>query len=177
MRKLLQFLLNNPFTHLPIHSLTHLLKKHLFPFSFFLLPFLVGCATKTTPVFVTVKSPQIKISDEGFLKEGIGYKEIIIYKLGNVPLRFTLKENKICLNNECINKYMFMKKYFNGYDKDFFDKILNKKPLRKGDIKKTSSGFIQKSFNFIYVVKKESVFFKDRQKGIIIFIKYLKEKN
>ena len=191
MKKLLQFLLNYPSTHLPIHPSTHppihpsthppihpsthSLKKHLLILSFFLFPFLVGCATKTTPVFVTIKSPQIKISDEGFLKEGIGYKEIIIYKLGNVPLKFILKEDVICINDKCINKYTFMQKYFSGYNKDFFDKILNKKPILNNNIKKTDEGFIQKSTNFTYIVKKDSVLFKDRKKGIVIFIKYLKD--
>ena len=146
----------------------------IFHFSLFI--FIIGCATKTTPIFVTINSPQIKISDEGFLKQSAGYKEIIIYKLGSIPIKFTLKENKICINNKCINKYLFMKKYFKGYEKNFFDKILSKKPLSKGNIKTTTSGFIQKSNSFIYIVKKNSIFFKDKKRKILIFIKYLKEK-
>jgi len=176
MKKLLQFLLNYLFTHSLIHSFTHSLKKYLFPLSFFLLPFLVGCSTKTTPIFVTINSPNIKVSDEGFLKEGFGYKEIIIYKAGNAPVRFTLKKDKICVNNKCFNKYLFIKRYFNGYSKDFFDKILAKEPLTNENIKKTSEGFVQKSTNFIYIVKKNSVLFKDKSRHIIVFIKYLKEK-
>ncbi len=148
---------------------------YIFHFTFFI--FLVGCATKTTPVFVSIYSPQIKISDEGFLKEAPGYKELIIYKLGSEPVSFTLKENKICVNYHCFNKKDFMQKYFKGFKKDFFDKILNKEPLSVGIITKTSNGFIQKSKNIIYMVKKNEVLFKDRQRKIIIFIKFLRSKN
>jgi len=150
-------------------------KNVLLIFHFSLFIFIIGCATKTTPVFVTINSPQIKISDEGFLKEGVGYKEIIIYKAGSIPISFVLEKNKICINSRCINKYSFMKKYFKGYKKDFFDKILNKKPL-KGKIKKISDGFIQKSDNFIYIVRKNRILFKDKKRRIVIFIKYLKDK-
>ena len=161
-----------PSTHLIISSFT----RFLLPIFLFLLPFLSGCATKTTPVFVTIKSPQIKLSDEGFLKEGLGYKEIIIYKAGSIPVKFLLKQNQICVNNKCFNKYLFIEHYFYGYKKDFFDRILSKKPLSLKNIKKINGGFIQKSKNFLYIVKKNSVLFKDKKRKIIIFIKFLKEK-
>ena len=138
--------------------------------------FFIGCATKTTPVYVSIKSPEIRVSDEGFLKEGYGYKEIVIYKAGSVPVKLLLKENRICVNNKCYNKYMFVKKYFRGYEKDFFDKILSKKPLSLKNIQKTGDGFVQKSKYITYIVKKNSVLFKDRKNHIIIFIKYLKER-
>ena len=138
--------------------------------------FFIGCVTKTTPVYVSIKSPEIRVSDVGFLKEGYGYKEIVIYKAGSVPVKLLLKENRICVNNKCYNKYMFVKKYFRGYEKDFFDKILSKKPLSLKNIQKTGDGFIQKSKNITYIVKKNSVLFKDRKNHIIIFIKYLKER-
>ena len=143
---------------------------------FVLFIFFIGCAPKTTPIFVTINSPKIKISDEGFLKEGFGYKEIIIYKVGNFPIKFLLKQNQICVNNKCFNKYFFIKHYFYGYEKDFFDKILSEKPLSLKFIKKTSNGFVQKSKYIIYIVKKNSVLFKDKKRKIVVFIKFLKEK-
>ena len=158
-----------------IYIFTHWLKKYLL-FSFFFLPFLTGCATKTTPVFVTLKSPQIKIADEGFLKQGLGYKELTIYKAGSVPVSFLIKNNVICINNQCVNKYLFMKKYFPGLSKNFFDIILQKKPLSLKSYKKTNNGFIQKSKNIFYLVNKNSVLFKDKKNKITIFIKYLKDK-
>ena len=142
--------------------------------NFFFFIFIFGCSVKTTPVFVTLNSPKIKISDEGFLKQGLGYKELTIYKAGNVPLKFLIKDNEICLNNKCINKYYFIKTYLNEEDKNIFDTILDKKPFKNIKIKKIKDGFIQKK-GFFYKVTKNSVLFKD--KNIIIFIKYLKDRN
>ena len=149
------------------------LSFYILPFTFFI--FLAGCATKTIPVYVNINSPQIKVSDEGFLKEAPGYKQLIIYKAGNEPVKFTLKQNEICIDNECIDKNIFIKKYFKYLKKDFFDKILNKKPLELKFYKKTKNGFIEKSENIYYRVSKNSVLFKDKKGKIVIFIKYLKE--
>ena len=148
---------------------------YIFHFTFFI--FLMGCVTKTTPIFITLKTSDIKISDEGFLKEGINYKKLIIYKAGNEPVELLLKQNQICINHQCYNKYLFMKKYFNGLNKDFFDRILSKKPLSLKFYKKTKNGFIQKSDNIFYKVTKNSVLFKDKKNKIFILIKYLKDKN
>ena len=150
------------------------LKFFIFHFSFSI--FLIGCAVKTTPVYVNIVSPKIKISDEGFLKESFFYKKLIIYKAGSKPIELTLRDNKICINKECFNKYMFMKEYFNGLSKDFFDKILNKKPLSLKFYKKTKNGFFQKSDTLFYKVTKNSVLFRDRKNKIVILIKNLKEK-
>jgi len=176
MKKLLKSLPIHPSTHLPIYPFTRLLKKFLLPF-FFLLSFLTGCATKTTPVYISINSPVIKISDEGFLKEGPGYKEIVIYKAGFAPVKLLIKEDRICVNNRCFNKYLFMRRYFKGFKKDIFDKILNKKPLSLKFYKKTKNGFLEKSDNIYYLVRKNSVLFKDKKEHITIFIKYLKENN
>ena len=151
--------------------------KRFFIFHFTLFIFFIGCAVKTTPVFVTINSPKIKIADEGFLKEGSGYKELIIYKAGSEPVSFTLEENKICVNNHCFNKKDFMKKYFKGLKEDVFDKILNKEPLSFGFYKKTKDGFIEKSENIYYQVSKNSVLLKDKKEKTVIFIKYLRSKN
>ncbi len=151
------------------------LSFYIFHFTFFI--FLAGCATKTIPVYVNINSPQIKVSDEGFLKEAPGYKQLIIYKAGNEPVSFTLKQDEICINNNCINRYIFMQKYFRGLKKDIFDKILNKEPLSLGFYQKTKDGFVEKSENIYYRVSKNSVLFKDKKEKITIFIKYLRSKN
>jgi len=148
----------------------------IYPFIYLFIVFLFGCAPRTTPIFVTINSPKLKLSDEGFLKEGAGYKEIIIYKDAVVPIKFLLKQNQICVNNQCFNKYLFVEHYFKGYKKDFFDRILSRKPLSLKIIKKTKNGFIQKSKNILYIVRKNSVLFKDKKRHIIIFIKFLKDK-
>ena len=147
------------------------MKKNILYFLLFIFfIFLIGCASKTTPIFVTIKSPKIRISDEGFLEEGTGYKKLVIYKLGSTPITIILKNNLACINNKCINKYIFVKKYFNIDDKNIFDIILNKKPFDNVKIIKIKDGFIQKK-GFFYKVTNNIVLFK--RKNLIIYIKFL----
>jgi len=142
---------------------------------FFILIFFIGCSEKTTPIFMTFHSKKFKFSDQGFLKEGFGYKEIIIYKNGIKPIKFTVKNSYICFQDQCFNKKRFIKKYIGDYKVDFFDKILDKKNLGFGVIEKTKNGFIEKDKTRFYLVNKNKVLFKDRQKHLIILIKYLKD--
>jgi len=145
-------------------------------FSFVILIFL-GCATKTEPIFMSVNSPKLKFADQGFIKKGFGYKEIVIYKDGIEPVRFVIKNSYICIQNQCFDKKRFMKEYKINYSPDFFDKILDKKTLDFGTVVKTKNGFIEKDKTRFYLVNKNKVLFKDRQNHIIIFIRYLKDIN
>ena len=62
------------------------------------------------------------------------------------------------MNNRCINKKLFIKRFFgNSYPSDFLDKILNKKCIK---------GFFCKEY-------KNKIIFKDKKRGIVIFIKEL----
>ena len=144
--------------------------NYFFIFIFFIF---FGCATKTDPIFLTIKSPKIRVSDSGFLERGINYKKLVIYKAGAKPVEIVLKENKICFNNRCFNKYMFLKDYFGIENKNFFDTILNKKPFENVKIKKIKNGFIQKD-KFFYKVTKNSVIYK--KDNLIFLIKFLGEK-
>ena len=136
------------------------LKKTLFftfHFSFFI--FLFGCSAKTTPVYAVIKTPTVKVADQGFIKEGFGYKKIIIYKAGNTPIEITVSKFNVCMNNKCVNKSLFIKEYFGkNYPSDFLDKILNKECIE---------GFFCKKY-------KNKILFKDKKKGIVIMIKELK---
>ena len=147
------------------------MKFIFFIFHFIIFTFFISCSTK--PVFITFKSPKIKISDEGFLEEGIGYKKLIIYKIGSAPIEIVLKRDVICFEGKCVNKYIFMKNYLGIEDKNFFDTILEKKPFENIKLIKIKNGFIQKS-NFFYKVTKNSILFK--KKNLIIYIKFLREK-
>jgi hypothetical protein len=134
-------------------------KITLFIFHFSLYIFAAGCATKTTPVYAVVKSPDIKIADQGFLKEGFGYKRLVIYKDANVPLTITVKNSEICFEGRCISKESFIKKYFGeNYGYDFLDRLLEFKCPKQGFCKK----------------EKNKILFKDRQKKILILIKKIK---
>jgi hypothetical protein len=124
----------------------------------FIFIFFVGCSIKTTPIYAVIKTPKIKLSDQGFIKEGLGYKEIIIYKSGVSPFKITIKNSFICLNNKCMDKEKFINTYLGKeYPSDFFDKILNKECIK---------GFFCKKY-------KDKILFKDKKKGIVIMIKEL----
>ena len=154
------------------------IKKLLFfIFYFTLLIFFTACSMKTTPIYAVIKTPKIKIADEGFMKQGFGYKKIIIYKAGMKPFSVTIKNSFICFNNKCQNKRDVIKSLNKKYPQDFFDKILNQKPLEfLGKIKKIENGFIQKKDGYLYKVTENKVLFKDKNANILILIKYLKDK-
>jgi len=139
--------------------------------------FLIGCSVKTTPVYVTLKTPKIKISDQGFLKEGKGYKEFELYK-GGVGYKIVLKNSSVCLNSSCMNKEKFIKEYLGeDYPPCFLDCVIEGKPVKKfGKITKINGGFIQKNVNVYYSIQKNKVLFKDRRNGIVVLIKKLMEK-
>ncbi len=151
------------------------MKKLLFVF---LMLFFVGCSVKTTPVYAVIKTPKIKISDQGFLKEGFGYKEIIIYKTGLKPFKVTIKNSYICLNSKCMDKEKFVKEYLNeDYPADIFDLIIEGKPIKNfGKITKIKSGFIQRKEGIFYKVQKDKVLFRDKNQNIVIMVKRLREK-
>jgi hypothetical protein len=130
----------------------------LFTFHFSLFILLLGCAVKTTPVYAVIKTPKIKVADQGFIKEGFGYKKLIIYKAANVPVSITVKNSFICFNGKCIDKSKFIKEFLpEGYPDDFFDKILNKE---------CPGGYFCKKSG-------ERILFRDRKNKILIMIKEL----
>jgi len=134
--------------------------KKIFILYFSVLIIFGGCATKTTPVYTVIKTPQFKAADQGFIKEGFGYKKLIIYKAANEPLEITLRNSYICVNGGCMDKEKFMKKYMpKGYPTDFFDMILSKKCPKGFYCKKSSN----------------KILFKDRKNGILIMIKDLND--
>jgi len=131
---------------------------YILHFTFYI--FVVGCSVKTTPVYAVIKTPKFKASDQGFIKEGFGYKKLIIYKAANEPLEITLRNSYICFNGGCAEEKRFIKKYMpKGYPPDFFDMILSKK---------CPKGFYCKE-------SKNKILFKDRKNGILIMIKALND--
>jgi len=144
---------------------------------FFILIFFIGCAEKTTPIFMTFHSKKIKFSDQGFLKEGFGYKEIIIYKDGIKPIKFIIKNSYVCFQDQCLDKQRFVKEFIGDYNVNFFDKILDREVLGFGKIKKIKTGFIEKDNSKFYLVTKDKVLFKDKKNHLIVLIKFLKDNN
>ena len=128
----------------------------LFTFYFSLFILMFGCSTKTTPIYAVIKTPKIKVADQGFIKEGFGYKDIVIYKAGNVPVKIRIKNSQVCMDGKCIDKETFVKEYLSkDYPADFFDKILNKECIK---------GYFCKS-------SKNKIIFKDRKHNVLIILK------
>jgi len=140
-------------------------KMNIKTIAFYILHFtfyisLLGCATKTTPVYAVIKTPDFKVADQGFLKEGFGYKALVIYKTGNVPVKIVVKNSVVCLNGRCLNKKKFIKSFLGAnYPSDFLDKLLEYKCPK----------------NFYCIKKEDTILFKDRNKKITIFLKTIKD--
>jgi hypothetical protein len=147
------------------------IKVFHFPFFIFNL-FFFGCATKTTPVYTVIKTPFLKVSDQGFLKKGFNYKKLIIYKDANIPVEIALYKNYICMNKKCVSKEIFIKKLSSDYQKNLLDLIIDRKALKNlSKITKLKNGFLQKNYRFFYLVTDKKVLFKDKLKKIVIMIK------
>jgi hypothetical protein len=81
------------------------------------------------------------------------------------------------MNSRCMSKEKFVKNLSPDYPPDILDNIINGQPLEfLGKITKIKNGFVQKNGRFYYLVKGNKILFKDRQKNIVVFIKYLREK-
>ena len=134
----------------------------------------LGCSVKVTPVYTVIKTPNIKVADQGFLEERFNYKKLIIYK-ANVPFEMYVYSDRVCLNKKCVSKRAFIYKLSPDYPANFLDNILDKKPINNfGKIINLKNGFMQKTKRFYYLVTNKKVLFKDRQKNIIILIKEIK---
>ena len=145
------------------------MKKYLF-----LIFFLAGCSYKTTPVIVAFKKNNFAINDQGFIKHGLLDNKIEVYNVGHLAFVMRVTPYAICINEKCYIKHLFIKQLNPSYPDDLFDLILTKKPLKDIKIYKTKQGFIQKTKDFIYIVSKNKVVFKDKKKRFLFMIK---EKN
>jgi hypothetical protein len=140
---------------------------------FLLLLIFTGCTYKTTPIAFTFKAPNIKINDQGFLKTNFYSKVIEVYMVGKLAFVFKVYNSKICVDNKCYDKKLFVKNLNKEYPITLFDDLINKKPLPNIKIVEEKSGFTQKNDKIIYQVAPKKVFFIDKNKKIVFFIKNL----
>ena len=155
--------------------------KNLF---FIVAVLFAGCATKQfthkQSKIVTIKSPEIKFNDIGYIKHDTDYIELELYSVG-VAID-TIKINRlICVKDGCMSKSSFNEKYLNkAYPDDTIKDILMSKPIFSGkNLQKTNFGFIQKikskDYNIIYKVSKNETYFKDKKNHIIFKLKDMDE--
>ncbi len=140
---------------------------------FLLLLIFTGCAYKTTPIVFSFKAPNTRINDQGFLKKNFYSKIIEVYMVGKLAFVFKVYTSKICINDKCYNKKLFVKNLNRNYPVRLFDILIDKKPLPNIKIVNNKNGFIQQNRNILYKVTKNQVFFIDKVKKIVFFIKTL----
>jgi len=101
----------------------------------FLLIGLNGCVNRqfkevsVEPIYLIVKTPKQKFSDQGFLKRREDGIILEIYK-GLKPYRLALLGNRVCVNGKCTDRKRFLTELgMEGYPPTIFELILNQQPL------------------------------------------------
>jgi len=140
---------------------------------FLIVMLFTGCVYKTTPIAFTFKAQNIKINDQGFLKTNSYSKIIEVYMMGKLAFVFKVYNSQICINDKCYDKKLFVKNLNSNYPVNLFDYLIAKKPLPNIKIVKNENGFMQKNGKILYQVTKKKVFFLDKKKKIVFFMKNL----
>lgn len=153
--------------------------------SLFLGLFLSACASKSSfnnskSVFITIKTPQIKQQEAGFLYTEGEMVRLEIYKLGQPIVKLEVATLS-CLNGTCAPKMMLNEKLFkNAHYDGFLSDILRAKPLYSGkNLVKTKCGFTQqiaeKAYEIEYSVCDGVVDFYEKKAKIVFVMKDLEQ--
>lgn len=139
-----------------------------------------ACSIKNYDVtqtkIIIIKSPKIKFSDLGYIRNSDDSVELELFVAGNAIQKITINY-LICTSDGCMSKKGFNKDYLNeSYPSDMLQNILLAKPIYGGENRvKTSDGFRQQirdaSVDIIYKITSNTTFFKDRKNNIIFKIK------
>ena len=138
----------------------------------------MGCAYKsyTEKIFLIIKTPKYKLSDQGFLNRIGQEKQLILYK-EFMPYKIIIKRNFVCEGEKCLSKKAFLRKIgLSDYPTNILDLILEGKPLpffKSSNQSFEPSNFTQKNNRFFYKVKNKEIKFKDYRKKIIIVLRKL----
>lgn len=146
--------------------------------------FFSACSIKnyehTQTKIVTIKSPKIKFSDMGYLRNSQKSIELELFMAGKSIEKIAIN-HLICVSSGCMSKSGFNKDYLNSaYPEDILQDILLSHAIYDGaNLSKTAEGFTQKikdeDVDISYRVESGGVFFKDRKNGIIFNIKDIDE--
>lgn len=160
------------------------MKLCLYILSFILGLFLCACASKASfnsskAVFVSLKSPQVRFAEAGFLYHNKQNTKIEIYKLAQPFFTLDIRDKKICVNKYCTSKTNFNKKFFqNAHYDEIISDIINAKALYRGlNFKQQDCGFEQNltsksdKFAISYKVCNDEVFFEDSKNKITFSLK------
>ena len=144
-----------------------------------------ACSTKnyefTETKIITIKSPKIKFSDVGYVRNSNNKIELELFIAGKSIQTFTLN-HVICTNSGCMSKSAFNEEYLNkNYPSDILQNIILSQPIYGGkNIQKKDGGFEQviteSGVEITYRVDLNGVYFRDKKNSIIFQIKDLNER-
>ncbi|QOY52339.1 hypothetical protein [Candidatus Sulfurimonas baltica] len=151
--------------------------KYLLPI--FIL-FFSACSVKNYDVtqtkIIIIKSPKIKFSDLGYIRNSDKSIELELFIAGKAVDKISVN-HLICTNDGCMSKSGFNKDYLNySYPEETLQNILLAREIYGGkNIVKTADGFEQNiqdvHVDIEYKVGLHVVFFRDRKNNIIFKIK------
>ncbi len=156
------------------------MKQILLIFALFFSACSIKDYERTQTKIITIKSPKIKFSDAGYLRNSGKTLELELFMAGKSIEKITLN-HLICTSEGCMSKSGFNKDYLNAsYPDDIMQNMLLSHPIYGGkNLKKIDDGFEQyikdESVDIVYKVDSRAVYFKDRKNRIIFKIKDIDE--
>ncbi len=147
------------------------------------LIFFSACSIKeyeqTQAKVIIIKSPKIKFSDLGYIRNTDKILELELFMAGTAVEKITIN-HLICTSEGCMSKSGFNYDYLNSsYPDDLLQNILLGNEIYEGKNRvKTTDGFEQNinsvDVNIKYRVDSKVIFFKDKKNRIIFKIKEMK---
>jgi len=139
-----------------------------------------ACSVKnyefTQTKILIIKSPKIKFSDLGYIRNTDNSLELELFVAGNAIQKISIN-HLICVSEGCLSKSSFNDEYLNeNYPSDILQNILLAKHIYDGkNLVKNEDGFEQyiqnENVDIKYIVNKKSTYFKDKKNKIIFKIK------
>lgn len=128
---------------------------------------------------ITLKTPTMGYSDQGFIYKGSDFLKVEIYSMGQALVSFDINSANICMSLfECMSKEQFNSKVLSpAYPPALLENIFNAQPIFEGlNLVKNSNGFTQTikkegEYNITYSVVSGERVFRDTINKILIKVR------
>ncbi len=152
-----------------------------------LILLLGGCTAKpyvqSSAATVVLKSSKLKFADTGYIRSNEDLVGLELFSAGQAVAKIEV-ENMICVAGEgCMRKSTFNAEYLSSkYPDTLLENILRSRPIYGGlNLVENDEGFEQRitgnGVDIRYTIKPGSIYFKDRENGVLIKIKKEEEQN